>query len=164
MKKSKYLSLFVILIALGCSREDKQKSIDKEDAKVIVTEKLDQWHEDAAKAKFEPYFKTFSDSGIYIGTDASEIWTVEEFKSFSKPYFDQGKAWSFEAIDRSLYLSKNGDVIWFDELLDTWMGKCRGSGVFQSHDDTWKLEHYVLSLTVPNEKMDSVIFAINSIN
>ncbi len=143
---------------MGCSTAPTNKhSGNKNDLKNVVSGKLDQWHKDAAETNFEAYFSTFSDSGIYIGTDANEIWSLEEFKSFSKPYFDKGTAWSFKAVDRNLYISNSGDVIWFDELLDTWMGKCRGSGVFQINNGTWKLEHYVLSLTVPNEKMDSVI-------
>ncbi len=161
MKTSSYLALLLIIFTLGCSSESNhQNSVDKKSIENSISDKLDQWHNDAAETNFEAYFSTFSDSGIYIGTDASEIWSLEEFKSFSKPYFDNGKAWSFKAIDRNLYTSNNSEVIWFDELLDTWMGKCRGSGVFQIDNGTWKLEHYVLSLTVPNAKMDSVISVI----
>ena len=37
------------------------------------------------------------------------------------------------------------------------MGVCRGSGVLIKNEDTWKIEHYVLSLTVPNNNIQEVI-------
>ncbi len=33
------------------------------------------------------------------------------------------------------------------------MGVCRGSGVVKKIDDTWKIQHYVLSIAVPNENV-----------
>ena len=37
------------------------------------------------------------------------------------------------------------------------MGVCRGSGVLKKKDGVWKIEHYVLSLTVPNDNIQDVI-------
>ncbi|MBK7406995.1 MAG: nuclear transport factor 2 family protein [Saprospirales bacterium] len=34
------------------------------------------------------------------------------------------------------------------------MGHCRGSGVLRLYPEGWKIEHYNLAVTVPNEKMD----------
>jgi hypothetical protein len=34
---------------------------------------------------------------------------------------------------------------------------CRGSGVIQKTKDGWKIKHYVLSMTVPNENVDEVV-------
>lgn len=132
-----------------------------ESDEAVINDRLDQWHQDAAAAHFEPYFSLFSDQGVFVGTDPSEIWTVEAFQSFAKPYFDEGNTWSFTTKDRTIQFSNAENVAWFHELLDTWMGTCRGSGVFQKSNGEWKLEQYVLSLTVPNEKMDSVMTVIN---
>lgn len=157
------MRLIIILFTLStfsCSSESSSSTLSNSEIKEQINVKLDDWHKAAANAEFKPYFNLFSDSGIYIGTDSSEIWTVEEFKAFSKPYFDKGNAWSFKATNRNVYISRKSDVVWFDEILDTWMGTCRGSGVFQDHNGHWKLEQYVLSLAVPNEKMDSVIATI----
>lgn len=159
----KHYILVITIILFNCSSpaskvDNQQERGFTKDAINIL---LDNWHADAAKTNFEPYFSRFSDDGVFIGTDASEIWDVEAFKSFSKPYFDKGEAWSFKATDRNIYFAESTDnVVWFDELLDTWMGTCRGSGVFELKEGEWKLKHYVLSLTVPNEKMDSVIATI----
>tara|TARA_B100000508_G_scaffold141026_1_gene145244 strand:- start:16641 stop:17138 length:498 start_codon:yes stop_codon:yes gene_type:complete len=156
----RFLLLAALIGLFGCSTEMEFQPASPEQIKKTINTSLDDWHLNAANAKFKPYFDLFSPNGIYIGTDQKEIWTVEEFKTFSKPYFDKGKAWSFEATDRNIYISRSKQVVWFDELLSTWMGTCRGSGVFQYNDSKWELEHYVLSLTVPNEKMDSVIQTI----
>ena len=118
---------------------------------------LDDWHLAAAEADFERYFSGMTTNAIFIGTDASENWKYEAFREFSKPYFEQGKAWSFEAVERNIYLNENETVAWFDELLDTWMGICRGSGVLLRQNDNWHIAHYVLSATIPNDDMAEVI-------
>ena len=45
---------------------------------------------------------------------------------------------------------------WFDELLDTQMEICRGSGVLQKVGNQWKVKHYVLSIAIPNNDVDAV--------
>ncbi|MDX1314565.1 MAG: nuclear transport factor 2 family protein, partial [Eudoraea sp.] len=97
------------------------------------------------------------EQSVFIGTDAMENWQREAFEAFSKPYFDQGKAWAFKARERNIYLSDDGSIAWFDELLDTWMGTCRGSGVLEKKEGSWKIRHYVLSITIPNEEIEPVI-------
>lgn len=118
---------------------------------------IDTWHIAAGEANFENYFGLLTDDAIFIGTDAAEVWNKTEFMAFSKPYFDQGKAWDFKAIQRNIYLDPSGKVAWFDELLDTWMQLCRGSGVLKKENGKWKIAHYVLSITIPNEEIDPVI-------
>ncbi len=118
---------------------------------------LDQWHLAAANADFDGYFGLMSEEAVFLGTDASETWDKNEFMEFSRPYFEEGKAWAFSAIDRNIYLGPSGEVAYFDELLDTWMQLCRGSGVVIKEDGEWKIAHYVLSLTIPNEDINPVI-------
>lgn len=118
---------------------------------------LNSWHKAAADADFEAYFGLMTSDAVFIGTDATENWQLEEFKSFSKPYFDKGKAWSFTAIERNVYLSTSDDTIaWFDEHLSTQMGICRGSGIMKRVDGQWKIQHYVLSIAVPNENVSAL--------
>lgn len=120
---------------------------------------LDQWHRDAANAD-TAYFQKIADNGIYLGTDKTERWTKEEFWQFSKPYFEKGQAWDFKPLERHITYSDDQTIAWFDELLDTWMGTARGSGVVQLKNDEWKILHYNLSLPIPNEKMKDVIEVI----
>ncbi|MBT8294049.1 MAG: nuclear transport factor 2 family protein, partial [Eudoraea sp.] len=50
----------------------------------------------------------------------------------------------------------SGNFAWFDELLDTRMEICRGSGVLSKENGKWRIKHYVLSITIPNEDVDQV--------
>ncbi len=118
---------------------------------------LDNWHKAAAEAKFNEYFNVLSEESIYIGTDATENWNKTQFMAFAKPYFDKGKAWSFTALERHVYFDKSGKIAWFDELLNTQMKICRGSGILIKEGKTWKIKHYVLSMTIPNDNTNEVI-------
>ncbi|MFK5971727.1 MAG: nuclear transport factor 2 family protein [Flavobacteriaceae bacterium] len=118
---------------------------------------LNAWHQAASEADFEAYFGHMTPDGVFIGTDAMENWQNREFKAYAKPYFDRGRAWSFTVLERNTYLNKAADFAWFDELLDTQMKLCRGSGVLKKIDGDWKIAHYVLSITVPNERISELI-------
>ena len=118
---------------------------------------LDQWHKDAADANFEGYFGAMAEESIFVGTDATENWDKKAFQVYSKPYFDRGRAWSFTAVERNIYLQTGSKIAWFDELLSTQMGLCRGSGVIEKSKGEWKIRHYVLSLDVPNENVSALV-------
>lgn len=118
---------------------------------------LDNWHKAAAEAKFDNYFGYLAEESIFIGTDATENWNKKQFMDFAKPYFDKGRAWNFTALERNVYFSKDKKTAWFDELLKTQMKVCRGSGVLIKIGKEWKIKHYVLSMTVPNDNVDEVI-------
>jgi len=123
-----------------------------------VARVLDNWHDAAAKADFDRYFAHFAPSAIFMGTDATERWTVDEFKAYAKPHFDKGKAWSFTPHNRHVAFSSDGDIAWFDEELKTPnLGPCRGSGVLVLTDAMWKIAHYNLALAVPNGVVDDVV-------
>ena len=122
-----------------------------------IGEVIDTWHFAAANADFDAYFNILTEDAVFVGTDAAEVWNKAQFMTFSKPYFDKGKAWSFTSKQRNVYVDASGEIAWFDELLDTWMLLCRGSGVLKKVDGVWKISHYVLSLTIPNDEIQQVI-------
>ncbi len=164
MKKS--LLLILPLLMLSCnnsaektSPEANSSSFNAEEAKKEINDKLEYWHKAAADADFDGYFNHMTEDGIFIGTDATENWNIAEFQNFSKPYFDSGTAWDFKTLERNIYTAEKGEIAWFDELLDTWMGICRGSGVVIKDNGEWKVKHYVLSATIPNEDIQKVIAA-----
>lgn len=150
--------VLIVLVFAGCNCNEKPaEQVNMIAEKEQINNLLENWHLNAAKANFESYFDAMSSESVFVGTDAAEVWNIQQFKDFSKPYFDKGNAWSFSAVERNIYLDSEGKIAWFDELLDTWMGVCRGSGVLKKKDSVWKIEHYVLSLTVPNENIQDVI-------
>ena len=155
----KYIVFYICIVMFSnCEPNNKTtKKVDFISEKESINLILNDWHKSAAEANFEAYFNAMSNESIFIGTDASENWKLTEFKNFSKPYFDKGKAWSFKPLNRNIYINSSTKIAWFDELLDTWMGVCRGSGVLIKSENTWKIEHYVLSLTIPNENVNDVV-------
>ncbi|CAN7680758.1 nuclear transport factor 2 family protein [Pseudoduganella sp. LjRoot289] len=120
---------------------------------------VDQWHKDAANAD-PAYFDKMAVRGVYIGTDKSEIWTRDQFKTWAQPFFDRKKAWAFTAIKRNVYFSADKEYIWFDEQLNTPMGICQASGVIHRTGRGFEIEHYQLSLAVPNPLMDQFTKAV----
>ncbi|MCT4613873.1 MAG: nuclear transport factor 2 family protein [Marinifilaceae bacterium] len=148
----KYLFAFFVIFS-------SQFAISQNVSESEINKFLDQWHLAAAKADFKSYFGAMSKDCIYMGTDKSETWTKKDFMAFAKPFFKRKSAWDFNAKSRNIY-SKNG-IIWFNELLDTWMGMCRGSGVIVKHKNTYKLVQYHLSVTIDNDKIKSFIKLTN---
>lgn len=122
-----------------------------------INQTLDGWHKAAAEANYSNYFDAMAEDAIFIGTDATENWTKPEFQAYAKPHFDKRKAWSFKALERHIYFNANKTIAWFDELLDTQMKVCRGSGVLVLQNGKWKIQHYVLSMTIPNATSDEVV-------
>jgi hypothetical protein len=120
---------------------------------------VDGWHDDAAHAR-PAYFDKIAPNGVYIGTDRTEVWTRDRFKAWAKPYFDAKKAWAFTARQRNVYFSSDRRYVWFDEQLDTQMGICQASGVLRNTGKGFLVEHYQLSLAVPNALVDGFAKAI----
>ncbi len=164
MKKLSLLALAILLSA--CEFQTQTTTIKEVDKTEVTTDTyvskdsinnvLEKWHAAAANANFDDYFGLMAEDGVFIGTDATENWQNQEFRDFSKPYFDNGKAWSFSTLERNIYASEGGQIAWFDELLDTQMGICRGSGVLAKENGDWKIKHYVLSIAIPNENVEEV--------
>ena len=149
LKTTRLLTLgFLLLFSSLHAQQSEKKAIENV---------LDAWHKAAANADFNTYFDLMAGESVFVGTDAGEHWNKQDFMTFSKPYFDKGKAWDFKAVERHVFIDKTGEIAWFDELLDTWMQLCRGSGVLIREGGKWKIAHYVLSMTVPNENVDGAI-------
>lgn len=144
--------LFFVLLN-GCSTVKKDTANDQKE----INSMLDSFNIAAAKADFNNYFKYYTEDAIFTGTDATERWNKKDFMAWAKPIFDKGHAWDFTALERHIYFDKTGTVAWFDEILNTQMKICRGSGVLVKQDKEWKIQQYILSTTVPNNVLDSVI-------
>ena len=139
--------LLILILCLGCQNKNDDEIIS------LLNQKIDNWHNSASKANYDDYINFIANDGIFIGTDVSERWTKTEFADFSKLCFDKGKTWSFYAKERTIRLNKTNEIAWFDEVLDTWMGDCRSTGVLSINNGQWQLEHYQLSVTIDNDLM-----------
>lgn len=135
------------------------------DAVAAVETVLDDFHRAASEADGDTYFGLFAAEGVFLGTDATERWTVEEFRAYAKPYFDQGRGWTYTPLERHVSISDNGDTAWFDERLhNDGLGETRGSGVLVWRDGAWKVAQYNLTIPVPNELAADLVERIRGLD
>ena len=132
---------------------------------VGVAAVLDDFHLAAAEADEERYFGHMAEGSVFIGTDAGETWSKEEFRGYAHPVFARGQGWTYTATDRHIYLSRDGSTAWFDEMLsNAKYGDCRGTGVLQLYDGVWKIEQYHLTIPIPNELSLEVVGRIRELS
>lgn len=138
---NRLIALILILIAPSIIADDQQKEIDA---------LVDGLHQDAHEGNFQSYFDRYTSDAIFLGTDKTERWNIEEFKAYAKPAFADGNGWTYSVVERNW--EGVGGTRWFDEILfHEKLGHCRGTGVVQLIEGEWKILHYALTMLVPNE-------------
>lgn len=152
MKFSSFLFTLTCCLILGCQSPtpDSEK----------IHQFMDAWHEAAANADETTFFGSMTADAIYLGTDASERWKRDELRKWSERFFERESAWNFTPVRREVYFSEDGQYAWFEELLETWMGQCRGSGVLHKGKDGWKIKHYNLAVTIHNDLIKEFIVLV----
>ena len=114
---------------------------------------LDALHAAASRADGPAYFGLFTPDAVFIGTDATERWTLPEFRAYAAPHFAQGKGWTYRPRVRR-FGSRHAcaDVAWFDEILDSEnYGTSRGTGVLVRGPGGWRVAQYALTFPIPND-------------
>ena len=135
--------LFVVLLSAHLSTAEDYKNDE-------INALLDGLHQDAHEGNFQSYFDRYTSDAIFLGTDKTERWSIEEFKAYAKPAFADGNGWTYSVVERNW--EGVGDTRWFDEILfNEKLGHCRGTGVVQLIEGEWKILHYALTMLVPNE-------------
>jgi len=147
----KFSTIYILIVVCSVNVTAQNKET------IVVNGFMDSWHHAAAVGDEMIFFGSMSENGIYIGTDKSERWNKKEMEVWSKKYFDLDSAWDFTPIERDIHFSADGQYSWFNETLETWMGVCRGSGTLHKEDGHWLIDQYHLSVTVPNEIIQSFI-------
>ncbi|MEW9797827.1 nuclear transport factor 2 family protein [Alteromonas sp. CYL-A6] len=147
-----------VLVALACLAGMPAQAQSEQ-----VGQVLDTLHEAAARADASQYFSLFAKNATFIGTDVSEVWSVEEFKAYAMPYFEQGKGWTYHPKTRHIYFSDDGLTAWFDEVLEhATYGITRGTGVLLRQQGNWKLVQYHLTIPIPNALARDISAEINA--
>ncbi|HCG37268.1 MAG: nuclear transport factor 2 family protein [Holophagaceae bacterium] len=142
-------SFFLSILSLGLFAQDLPQA--------LVNQKIDAWHQAASRADEKAYFDLIHPAGIFMGTDAQERWTKNEFLAYTRPIFSKGVGWSFKSVRRVVSFSTDGQTAWFDEDLHTPnLGPARGTGVMVQTDTGWKIIHYNLTVTIPNPLMPKI--------
>ena len=145
----KYLPVFLLLLSSYTAHAQSDKQ--------AVDEILDGIHNYAATANFEAYFDLYTEDAIFMGTDATERWTIDQFKGYARPAFDEGTGWTYVMTERNIFISEDGNTAWFDELLENdGFGQCRGTGALIKKEGTWKVSQYNLTVPIPNDLLRKV--------
>lgn len=132
---------------------------------VQVNRLLDDWHRAASTGDLDGYFGVMADDAVFLGTDDWERWSRDAFYTYAAPAFADGQGWTFTPRNRTIAFSDDQTVAWFDELLDSdHMGLLRGSGVLARKGDQWKIMHYNLAFTIPNDLVDDLKKRIDAHN
>ena len=123
-----------------------------DDARAAVSAVLDALHEAASEAEYDRYFSLYADEAVFLGTDATERWTREEFMDYARSPFETGTGWTYHMLERHIAIAADGRTAWFDERLENaGLGETRGSGVLVVEDGSWKIAQYNLTIPIPNE-------------
>ena len=151
-----------LVIAVRCTPAPQPTQTSPADERAAIAALLDRWHQAASQADSSVYFGALvPDSAVFIGTDDTERWTTEAFRTWSRPHFQNGKGWTFRPKDRKISL--DAQTAWVDERLDSpHMGACRGTAVLRKINGEWKIALYSLSFSVPNPRADAVMEALKT--
>lgn len=158
------LSVLVAAAVLShCARGPGAVTPDR--ATAAVSAVLDALHHNASVADEDAYFRLFAPEGVFFGTDATERWTVPEFRAYAHPAFQQGRGWTYvlRPGTRHITFDPTGTVAWFDELLDNASyGETRGTGVIRQVNGSWKIAQYHLTIPVPNDLASELVRMIRA--
>lgn len=140
------------LTSVGCaSAPEEAPMVGREPLLRDAEATLDALHAAAAAADEARYFGLFAPDGVFLGTDASERWTVEQFRAYARPHFDAGRGWTYTVVERHVDLDAPGGYAWFHERLrNAKLGECRGTGVLRREGAAWKVVQYDLTIPIPN--------------
>lgn len=165
MRIAPRLGLALLTILGGCA-SDSVRSLTP-NPEIEVAHRLNAMHAAAAGADADAYWACFAPDAVFLGTDDTERWTLEQFKAYANPFFAQGKGWTYTPVQgrRFIRVSADGTTAWFDEALDNeTYGRCRGSGVLVrgKGPSDWMVTQYNLTFTVPNDLAGQITGAIKA--
>lgn len=123
---------------------------------------LDDWHAAAAEADRDRYLGHFTADAVFLGTDPKERWDLATFTAYVDEYFPQG-GWTYEASQRHVVVGPHGRVAWFDEVLtNDKYGALRGTGALRRDGGSWRIAHYSMTFTIPNDLSKAVTDAVKA--
>ncbi|MHC4989369.1 MAG: nuclear transport factor 2 family protein [Planctomycetota bacterium] len=135
-----------------------RKTMFGSDDRGSIASVLDALHDAASRADGARYFALFAPGAVFFGTDATERWTIEEFRSYAQARFDAGQGWTYAVTERHVTVGDRRRTAWFDEMLhNEKYGVCRGTGVLVKAGGEWRIAQYHLTIPVPNDLASEVV-------
>ena len=125
---------------------------------------LDSLLSGAKESSMRHYFGCFSENGYFLGTDATERWSVTQFMDFAEPFFASGDGWVYSLVAGTRHItyfpSKEApDFCTFDEMLDSKeFSKARSTGslVYDKKNNCWLVAQVHLTFPIPNDLAHTV--------
>ena len=150
--------IMAIAVTISLVLPARDQTIAKEKSAVNVM--LNSLHEAASTGDWDVYFDLYTDSSIFLGTDATERWTKSDFQGYAA----RSNGWTYDMSERHIFLSDNLQTAWFDELLENEnLGLTRGTGVLVKEGGKWKFSQYNLTIPVPNQLAGEFVAAIRAL-
>jgi hypothetical protein len=142
-------SLAVLLLVAACAPgATPAPAPDLAAERAAVDSVLSEFHQLASEGNWERYFALFAPDAVFFGTDATERWSVDEFRG----YADGSSGWTYVKTERHVFVDPDGTTAWFDERLqNARYGETRGTGVLVRGEAGWKLTQYNLTIPIPND-------------
>ena len=152
------ISLFLTSAPAAAEPDSLQIEREQRDSHRAAIERLlDGLHRAAAESDAQDYFARYTEEAVFLGTDASERWSIAEFKAYAAKPFAEGRGWRYDVVSRHLVPTGNPEIYGFDEVLrNEKLGLCRGSGLVVFDGARWRVVQYVLSMLIPNAIAESV--------
>jgi hypothetical protein len=152
------ISLFLTSAPAAAEPDSLQIEREQRDShRAAIGQLLDGLHRAAAESDAQDYFARYTEEAVFLGTDASERWSIAEFKAYAAKPFAEGRGWRYDVVSRHLVPTGNPEIYGFDEVLrNEKLGLCRGSGLVVFDGARWRVVQYVLSMLIPNAIAESV--------
>lgn len=144
------VALLSILVLGACTPAEPPApvAVDIAAERGAVDSVLSALHATAAAADWDTYFGLYTPDAVFFGTDATERWSLEEFRG----YASASTGWTYTKTERNIFLDADGNSAWFDErLTNANYGETRGTGVLVKGDGGWKIAQYNLTIPIPND-------------
>jgi hypothetical protein len=142
------LALFALVGVAACAPASEEAAPDFGAERAAVDSVLTQLHEAASQGDWPRYFGLYAPDAVFFGTDATERWSLQQFRDYATPT----RGWTYRMTERNIFLDADASTAWFDERLwNEGYGESRGTGVLVRGDSGWKVTQYNLTFPIPND-------------
>ena len=151
-RRTPFRALVPVLLAAACAPpsgdgSDAPPPPDPAAERAAAEEVLEALHRLASEGDFDAYFQLFTPDAVFMGTDATERWSVDDFRGYAAG----SSGWSYRMTERHVFVDADASTAWFDERLENAnYGETRGTGVLRKTPQGWKIVQYNLTIPIPN--------------
>ena len=134
------------------------------DDEADVAAALDALHKAEREGDLEKFLNAFAAEGIFLGTDASEAWTVEDLRRDLGERFATKGGWTFEINERAIGVSDDGRAAWFKEIVHYVRSDyiLRPTGTMIKRDGRWQIAQLHMGIPIPNQMFPPLLQAFHA--